>query len=80
MNNEPNSQTAGAKPKSRGATPYGKVLNPLTNRYVKASGQVAKNLVKKGVFSGKPCGKGKVLNTKTNRCVKEKVSKKKKSS
>lgn len=57
-----------AKAKVPGQTPYKKILNPLTNRYVKATGQVARQLVKDGVIK-KTCGKGQMMNEKTNRCI-----------
>jgi hypothetical protein len=57
-----------AKAKVPGETPYKKILNPLTNRYIKATGQVARQLVKDGVIK-KTCGKGQMMNEKTNRCV-----------
>lgn len=57
-----------AKPKVPGQTPYKKILNPLTNRYIKATGQVARQLVKDGVIK-KTCGKGQMMNEKTGRCI-----------
>lgn len=67
---DPNVMSGGKKAKSkvRGNTPYKKILNPLTNRYIKANGDVAKKLVKDGVIE-KQCGKHQVLNPKTGRCV-----------
>jgi hypothetical protein len=67
---DPQEQSGGkkAKSKSRGSTPYKKILNPLTNRYIKATGQVANKLVKEGVIE-KQCGKGQMVNPKTGRCV-----------
>jgi hypothetical protein len=56
--------------------PEDKILNPKTNRCIKANGITAKKLEPKSKI--KKCPEGKVLNPKTNRCIKIKEVKEKK--